>query len=372
MWPVSEAFRAAVRQSHRVVVSAGAYVDDSLIADLYPVDGRVSIDSRRAVRRTLSMSLVDEDGSLVPGPGGTTGVLSPFGTEIKVFRGVQFTDGTQEIVPLGVFVITSVDITEDESGRQIKVEGSDRSIRIQRARFTDPYQIASGTAVETVIADLLRSRWADVAVDFPATGATVGARVLAAGSDTDPWKAAVEIAEAAGFDLAFDADGVVRMRTIPDPTETDADETYADGSDAVLLDVARGFDTGNTYNGVIASSEASDVEPPVRAEAWDENPDSPTYRYGPFGQVPRFYVSSFIRDSAQAATAAAAQLQRELGRSEAVEWSQIVNPAHDVLDVVRLSRPALTLDAVLVIDRLDVPLGASGQMKAVARVREVA
>lgn len=371
MWPVSETFRAAMRQSHRVIVSAGAYVDDSLVADLYPTGGAVSIDSRRAVRRTLSMTLVDSDGSLVPGPGGTTGVLSPFGTEIKVFRGVRYTDGTEEIVPLGVFVITGVEVSEDGNGRQIKVEGSDRSIRIQRARLTNPYQIATGTAVETAVAELLRSRWSDVAVDFPATGATVGARVLGAGSDTDPWKAAVEMAEAAGFDLAFDADGTARMRAIPDPSETDADETYEDGTDAVLIDVTRGFDTGSTYNGVIATSEASDVDTPVRAEAWDEDPDSPTYRYGPFGEVPKFYTSSFIRSSAQAATAAAAQLQRELGRSEAVEWSQIVNPAHDVLDVVRLSRPAVTLDAVLVIDRLDVPLDAGGRMKAVARVREV-
>ena len=371
MWPVSERFRAAVRQSHTVVVSAAAYFDDSLVADLFPTGGRVSIDSRRAVRRTLSLDLVDADGSLVPGPGGTTGVLSPFGTEVKVFRGVRYTDGTEETVPLGVFVITGVDVSEDSGGRVIKVAGSDRSIRIQRARFTDPYQIASGTAVETAIADLLRSRWADVQVDFPATGATVGARVLGAGADSDPWRAAVDIAGAAGFDLAFDADGVVRMRAIPDPTATDADETYTDGADAVLLDVARGFDTSTSYNGIIASSEASDVDSPVRAEAWDDDPDSPTYRYGAFGQVPKFYVSSFIRSADQAATAAAAQLQRELGRAEAVEWSQIVNPAHDVLDVVRLSRPALALDAMLLVDRLDVPLDARGQMKAVARVREV-
>jgi hypothetical protein len=371
MWPVSERFRAAVRGSHQSVVSAEVYYEDALVSVVYPNAGRVSIDSRRAVRRTLSLDLTDEDGSLVPGPGGTTGVLSPFGSEIRVFRGVRYTDGTEEIVPLGVFVITEVNVSDDTNGRKITVTGSDRSIRIQRARLTDPYQIASGTAVETVIADLLRSRWADVPVDFPATGATVGARVLGAGADSDPWKSAVEIAEAAGFDLAFDADGVVRMRAIPDPTETDPDETYEDGTDAVLLDVARGFDTSTTYNGVIASSEASDVDTPVRAEAWDDDPNSPTYRYGAFGQVPKFYVSSFIRTADMAATAAASQLQRELGRTEAVEWSQIVNPAHDVLDVVRLSRPVLQLDAVLLIDRLEVPLDSRGQMKAVARVREV-
>ena len=372
MWPVTDAFSAEIRRSHQTVVLAQAYYDDALVATLYPDDGSVSIDSRRAVRRTLSLSLVDEDGSLVLGAGGTTGVLNPYGTEIRVFRGVRYTDGTEELVPLGVFLVTGVDITENNRGRRIAVSGSDRSLRISRARFTDPYVIAASTTVEAAVAALLRDRWADVSVDFPETGVTLQQRTLGAGGDSDPWKSAVEIAESAGFDLAFDADGVARMRVIPDPTVDDPDATYVNGSEAVLLDLQRGFDTGSTYNGVIASSESSSVDSPVRAEAWDNDPNSPTYRYGPFGQVPKFYASSLIGSSDQAQTVADSQLRRELGRAEAVEWSQIVNPAHDVLDVVRVTRPSLSLDAVLVLDRLDVPLGAGQSMRAVARVREVA
>lgn len=370
MWPVSDAFLSAVRGSHRVVTRVAAYFDGEWVADLTPVDGSVSVDSRRAVRRTLSAEFVD-DGTLVPSPGGTSGILTPYGSELWVWRGVEFDDGTTELAPLGVFIVTEVDLKDGRDGRRISVAGSDRSIRITRNRMTDAYTIASGTAVETAIGDLLRDRWADVEVSLPAMGATTPSVTLSQGSESDPWRDAVDLATGAGWDLAFDADGVVRARLIPDPVEDDPIATYEDGAEAVLLEVSRGWSTGTTYNGVIASSEGSDVDSPVRAEAWDDDPNSPTYRYGPFGAVPLFYASSLIRSSEQASTVAASQLRQQLGRAETIGWSQVVNPAHDVLDVLRLLRPSQDLDAVLILDRLEVPLSASGSMSAAARVREV-
>lgn len=370
MWPVSEEFLAAVRGSHRVVTRVEAYFDGEWVADLTPLDGSVSIDSRRAVRRTVSLSFVD-DGTLVPAPGGTSGILTPYGAEVRVYRGVALEDGTEELAPLGVFVVTEVEVRDGRAGREITVQGSDRSIRISRNRFTDSYAIAAGTAVETAIGDLLRDRWADVEVSLPAMGATTPATVLRVGSESDPWRDAVDLATNSGWDLAFDADGVVRARLIPDPLEDDPVAIYEDGAEAVVLEVSRGWSTEATYNGVIASSEGSDVDSPLRAEAWDEDANSPTYRYGPFGQVPMFYSSSLIRTSDQAATVAASQLRQQLGRAETISWGQVVNPAHDVLDVVRLLRPSQDLDAVLLIDRLEVPLDPAASMSAAARVREV-
>ena len=73
----------------------------------------------------------------------------------------------------------------------------------------------------------------------------------------------------------------------------------------------------------------------------------------------------------QAATTAAALLRKAIGTAEAITWSQIVNPAHDVLDVVRLRRESRSLDVVLMIDRLDIPLAPDGTMNAIARTQEV-
>ena len=54
-----------------------------------------------------------------------------------------------------------------------------------------------------------------------------------------------------------------------------------------------------------------------------------------------------------------------------MEWGQIVNPSHDVLDVIRLRRQERNLDFVLLIDRLQIPLAPSGEMSAVARSQEI-
>lgn len=370
MWPVTQRFLDAVRQSHEVVTRADLFIDDNYLATIYPIDGSVSVDARRAIRRTMSLTVVDEDGTLTPGQGARTGLLTPFGTEIRLYRGVRYPDGAEEVVPLGVFVVTDVSVEENSDGTRINVNGSDRAIRIERNKFLDPYQVSTGTAVETAVASILANRWADVETDFPATGFTTTQIVVdAKGSGGDAWRTAREIADAAGYELAFDPDGVARMRTVPDPLEDEPVQTYEDGSDAVLTTISRKFDSARSPNGVVVSVEGSGVDVPIRAIAWDDNPNSVTYRFGPYGQVPFFYSNSLITTSTQAQQVALAFLRKFIGQAEAIEWNQIVNPAHDVLDVVRVRRGSLDLSVVL--DRLSVPLGASGIMAATARVWEV-
>ena len=372
MWPVTDSFRAAVRQSHKVVSRVDILSEGEQIGTLFPVDGSVSADSRRTVRRTMTMSAVDEDGTLTPTQGARIGLLTPYGTELAVYRGVEYVDGTQELVPVGVFVLTEVSVLEDGEGQRISLQGSDRSIRVSRNKFLDPYQIASGTTVEAGLLALLRDRWADVAVDFPVTGQVLPTVVIDAQRGNDPWASAVTIAEAYGYDLAFSPDGVARMQLIPDPVADDPVEVYQDGPDAVLTSMTRTFDSGKAFNGVVVSSQGTANDSPVRAIAFDENPNSVTYRFGPFGEVPFFYESSLIVDAGQAVTTAAALLRKATGTAEAITWSQIVNPAHDVLDVVRIRRESQALDVVLMIDRLDIPLSPDGTMNAIARTQEVA
>lgn len=380
MWPVSDEFRSAIRRSHKTATRVEIFVEGAFAGLLYPDNGSVSVDSRRNVRRTLSLSAVDPDRTLTPGEAAATGVLTPYGTELAVYRGVEYLDGSTELVPLGVFVVTQVEVKEDNNGEQLSVQASDRSIRISRNKFLDPYVIASATSLESGLAQLLRDRWVDVVTDFPVTGVSLPRVVIDAQKGGDPWSSAVTIAEAFGYDLAFSPDGVARMQVIPDPVADDPVEVYQDGEEAVLTSLTRTFDSSRSYNGVVVSSQGTANSTPVRAIAWDENPNSITYRYGAFGEVPFFYESSLITTAEQASQTAVALLRKATGVAEAVSWGQIVNPAHDVLDVVRIRRsPSTTdgsaattpLDLVLLIDRLDVPLGPEGVMTAVARTQEV-
>lgn len=381
MWPVTDAFKEAIRQSHNIATRVEIFIEGSLVGLLYANGGSVSVDSRRNFRRTLSLSVVDPDRTLTPGQGATTGLLTPYGTELAVYRGITYEDGSTELVPLGFFVVTQVEVQEDADGEALSVQAVDRSIRISRNKFLDPYQIAANTSLESALDQLLRNRWVDVDTDFPVTGVSLPKVVIDAQSGNDPWAAAVSIAEAFGYDLAFSPDGVARLQIIPDPTADDPDEVYQDGSEAVLITMTRTFDNSRSYNGVVVSSQGTATSVPVRAIAWDENPNSVTYRYGAFGQVPYFYESSLITTAEQAGQTALALLRKATGVAEAIAWSQIVNPAHDVLDVVRIQRssnigtaggsPTTPLDVVLLIDRLDIPLGAEGGMTATARAQEI-
>ena len=369
MWPVTARFLEATRTSHQVVVRADLYVEGVRIAQLQPLDGSVSVDSRRTVRRTITTSFADPDGTLAPGQGGRSGLLTPFGSELWAYRGIRFADGTEELVPLGVFIITGVTVSDGDTPGKVDVTGSDRSVLISRDKLLDPYQIAVDTPLETAIAGLLRDRWADVPIDFPVTGRTTGSVVVDAKAESDVWNVCRDLAESVGYDLAFDADGVARLRQVPDPLDEDPVAVYQDGADAVLLSLTRTFDSSRTYNGVVVSSESSQNATPFRAIAWDDNPDSPTYRLGPYGEVPLFFRSSLVTDPEQGTLLAVTLLRKILGRPEAVEWTQIVNPAHDALDVIRIRRN--DLDYVVLLDRLDIPLDPAGSMSAGARSQEV-
>src|SRR5690606_40052531 len=95
------------------------------------------------------------------------------------------------------------------------------------------------------------------------------------------------------------------------------------------------------YNAVVARGEGADTETPIQAVVVDDDPDSPTYWHGPFGQVPRFYASPLITDVAQAKSAAASLLKRSLGLPYSVSFGTIVNPALEPLDPIRITYPEI-------------------------------
>lgn len=362
MWPVSTDFATAIRTDHRAVIDVQVWFDGEQIGTLNPLTGQVSVDRNRDIRRTLNCSAVDTDRTLVPTD--PSSMLAPYGQELRVFRGVRLPAG-DELAPCGVFRIVKVN-TEAPTG-QVSIEGEDLAQVIRRNRWTTPYKVTPADAADAITA-ILEDRYSDVTVEMEATGYTVGKAYLESGPESDPWRDAQDIARSAGYELAFGPDGVARLYT-PAAPDGEPVATYTSGAEAVLLSASREVDATETYNGVYAYGESSALTAPVYAEAWDEDPASPTYRYGPFGEVPRFFSSPFITTSDQATSAATSLLAQVTGSAEQVQWSQIVNPAHDVDDIVDLVVDQLHLDARLVLDTLDIPLTATDAMTANARVR---
>ena len=97
-----------------------------------------------------------------------------------------------------------------------------------------------------------------------------------------------------------------------------------------------------TFNGVVVTgASVGATAAPVRAVAWDNDPDSPTYKDGSYGRVPMFVNDTTITTTAAAQTAANASLIALLGFSGQVTATAWVNPAMEVGDVLQVERKGL-------------------------------
>ena len=372
MYPASGALKASVLTDHIAIAKAEIWTSDQKLADIDVSAGSVTIDSSSATRRTCSVQLFDDRDITNLVPDNDFDLLTPFGNEIRLYRGVRFDDGTSEYVPLGVFVITDVSIKDDSQGITISISGEDRSLYVSRAKWTKPYQMVSGT-LESSISNLLKDRYPDAITAFPTTNITVNQVILGTERDNNPWLDAVEICELVGYDLFFDADGIVQMKPFPSLDGSVVVATFEEGSGTTITSIDRNISTKETYNGIIYTVQGSNVPTPIKVEVWDEDTASPTYRYGKFGQVPTFIESNLLLTQNEAIAAASNLLNIYIGAQEMITWEQVVNPTLDVQDVVYIKSNGSKVDRLVILDKLEIPLSPSETMKADARtVRVVA
>ena len=370
MYPTSAAFKTAVKTDHIVISKAEVWSEDRKLLTLSIDTGKVSVSTNNSIRRTCEIHLTTtrETTNLVPDDG--FDFLAPFGNQLRIYRGIQYNDGTEEYVPLGVFVITDVKVTDTNDGVSMTIMGEDKSIIISRNKWTSTYQMVNGT-LEASLTSLLQNRYPDIATDFPTTNITINQIVLGADTGLDPWKDAVYIASLVGYDLYFDVKGVCTMRQFPTLDAASVVATYEEGNGTTVTSLDRTISTKETYNGVIYTVEGSQVTTPIRVEVWDEDTTSPTYRYGVFGSVPTFITTNLIGTSADAIKAASLLLNTYIGRQEEINFSSIVDPSLDVNDVIYLSSAGAKVDRTVIIDSMEVPLQYEGALSVKTRVVRV-
>lgn len=376
-------WEANMMADHGAVVLGSLYTADDLGQVRYfglPIEsGSVTIDLDATSRRSCEMTLVDDDGrfadalgQLTPGEAGD--LLTPYGTIILLQYGitypgfVNFFGNNVYFVNLGYFWLDSVNPLGD--GR-ISVSGIDLSFPISLAEFTTPYIIPAGTLVTQAITDGLGTR-------LPGQLSTLPAQVVATTEVTplitldvnqDPWQQFVRMAESIGYELYFGISGAPVLEPKVDPVDRPVVFSYQDGRSAILARQRR-LDTAPGYNGIVGTSEAATIAAPLRSEVWDDNPSSPTYRLGKYGQRPKFVSYPYVATQAQLDAAVAADLVRILGGSEQVELAVLPDPTVDVEDVFGLRCPRLRIDGTYQIRRVVLPFAIDQAMAiSAARVR---
>lgn len=359
MYQVSQRFQEAVLGSHVQVsyieVLSG---DDAVELDTW-VDASVQIEGSAAIRSTSSFRLPDPDGTWW-----RSGLLSAYGGRYRLWRGVDYLDGTAEVVPLGVHYVQSDTRTETGEGWAISISGADASARASRP-LSRPVAVRVGTPTQDAIRAIVSAADPGARFDFP-EGAIGTTPTLLLDMGASGWESAMKLAASIGYNLYVDRLGSYRMAPAPTRT-TPTVLTLAEGENCVItqpLEVTR----TQVPNGFIVIGTASGSDSAgVRAEAWDEDPSSPTYRYGPYGENCQVVKTEKVRTYAQAQTAANGLLQRSLMGTAEVAASMVPNPALDVDDVVVLKREQSELTGTYVVASVGVPLVSSGVASLVLR-----
>jgi hypothetical protein len=360
--PTSSAFQGAVLESHTVISKVEVYSDaGSFLGEIYPVDGSITIDARRGTRRAFSLSLVDYDGTMVPT--GSSDLLAPYNTWLRPYRGIQFPDGSEELVPLGVYQIITTDVEADNAGVSISLQAEDLSRLMADKRWIGAKTLTQGSNVGATIAALADDLIPGQRTSYEATDyklPTGGAISLGKGLTQNPWEDLQLLAQSIGQEIFFDATGVLRSEAHPILRTGGALGIYGPGS--TLLGARRSFTVDGIYNRVIVTGEGSQGSG-FSGSASDSVSGSPT-AVASIGERAISISSPLIDSTARAGVVAELLLRQYVGQP--ISFSIVCNPALEPRDFVRVQDDRIGLDAVVVIDALDISLDG-GEMQIQGR-----
>lgn len=371
MQTVSEDFLAAVRGGHTLSTRLTIIETSGTESDLTIEDGSVTLDGPSQTRASLSLDLTPDN----PVPDLPGDLLAPYGNEIQVERGVRFDDGTDELVPLGRFRLDETDSNSDRGGLTIALTAFDRSVKLIEAVMENSGSIARGTNCADAILSLIDQVYLDCpynTAEFDAITTTLP--LLTYGAGDDRWDLCRGIAEAAQSSLYFDGTGTLRLLPLAIGSSLAYEIVEGDGGN--LLDMGKNWGREDACTRVVVLAEGSGDEP-VRGEAIDDDPNSPTWHGGPFGRKTFEWSTEYITGATTADIQAAADqvaqniLDLKRGTAQRINFSSIHNPALEPFDVVRLTRTALGVDENHVLDSLTFPLTREGTMTGETRLSRV-
>lgn len=379
MLSISDDFQAALLGAHTATFKLEVLQDGAVIYSIENGDtsgvgivgGSVSVDATAQTQRTGSVQIVDPDGELIPNL--ATDMFAPYGNELRLHRGVEV-NGEAENVPVITGGMYNVEINRQPNGWVLECDIFDRSRLVSMNRWSDVYNVASGTNASSAVSAILQDRlpaalWASMVTSFDATSLTTSNLIFGgSGGTNDPMADVSDLAASVGKYVGFDGWGNPYLRPIPDPTTQSPVWEIEAGSN--LLQVTRRLTAEATYNGVIITGQNTATSTPYYSVVWDTDTASPTYYLGRFGKRPLVITNPKVNSSTGATVAANAELLLQLGGTEIVSFGTIVNPALEAYDVVLVDDSEVGISSTrYVLSSFNIPLDVSTPQSATCRVR---
>jgi hypothetical protein len=321
----SQQFMDNLRTSHVVAITAEV-VQPGQAAIAIPVEGgMLTIDRTARNRRSASVQVpmtLDFDVRLLP-----------FGSYVRLKRGVRYADGTREYVTIGYLRVESVGWQTHEDTATLEL--ADRMAQVASEPLLTPYNPAGlkPSAAAFALVQYVFGGSITYTSTVPAASEPTLLDVVYSG---DRAQAVADLAQAVGAQAYFDPDGNFRFDPLPTLAEA-AVWTIDAGADGVMVAAEESLDRTSVFNGVLVEGQPATDQPPVYALVVDNNPASRTYWGGPFGKVARVETSTAVQTTQQATDVATALLNNQLGLGRQVVITSVPNPllvAGDTLQVV--------------------------------------
>lgn len=341
----NDAFLNALMYPHQATSRGELLWAGTKMEDLTFISGTVSGDRGATVRRTFQANIDPRCA-----PRHLSSPITPYGGQIRVWRGIRFPNGDHIEVPIFFGRIDLVDWGRD----QISVRCQDLAAAMVDARFEVPITATRGWRVYDQIKALIQ----DVDASFVVNNLTTSTENITTPAtwDRERVEALDNLAQGIGAEWYAGVDGQFYIQPLPAITSDPAVWVIDSGDEGVVITRQSQLDRARVYNAVVVNGEPPDGTPPAYGVVHDDNPDSLTRWGGPFGKVPRFFSSQFITTNAQALATAQSMLGDAIAGTRGVSVSCVPNPKLNLGDVVLLQTGAGDFDGMYFVNTLNLSM----------------
>lgn len=388
MWPVSGQFADELRKPvHTVaarvdfldtdfhqVKTVGAYSADDPNDAL--IDGTIDVDVRRGTRRTLTMSLLNPEGIFTPDDNTWEEDADWDGyfyvnRLIRVWRGVRYQDGSEELAPVGTFMVDKAETLVERGMSTVVIAGSDLWKKFTKSQFGAPRKFTDGTAINTIISTLASEAGVtqlnlDLLEERTSASKNIQ-RDFNFEEDQTRGDALKKICGDYGIEIYFDPMGVLTTRDFQNPYQRPRVWTYNDNDDLAFF-LRSVIDDDRLYNHVVVVGTAkADSGSIYRAELKDDDASSPTNITRIGDRVFR-YSSPVLGSQESVDKSAFTIFYRHFLLSQSVHLEAVCNPALEGNDVIRVVESFSQVANRYLINTFTVPLVTSKQKLSMKRV----
>ena len=321
--------------------------------------GTVTATLQSRVARNLSLTVPE---AAVPVLNDPDGLLTPFGNELRCFKGIELAGSDLRFVwPCFRGKIISVGDSDDGN---VEIYAADRADEVVRAGFEVPTSSVVGTRVATQVQQIITDAVPDATLrvegSFPVPMPELS-------WEYDRGRALDEMTEAVGALWYPDAAGEFIMRPVPWTTPPTGELIpLVEGVGGIVQKATGEISNDGVYNSVTAVGERTDGSKPVYANAKNTG-GGPVAYDGALG--PRFKLLRLQTPATVGAArgAAAAYLKRVSALGEQWSWAQVPDAAMELGDAILLSPRRRVGSVVQIVAGFSLPLHASASMSVTGR-----